>query len=90
MEKEMATHSNILAWRIPWTEEAGVHGVIKNQTWLGDLTHTGYKFQLKKQSSRGYVGTGGEAGVRRSEAQIKSLSEQRIPLSVNPENPCES
>ena len=20
-EKEMATHSNILAWRIPWTEE---------------------------------------------------------------------
>ena len=23
LEKEMATHSNILAWRIPWTEEAG-------------------------------------------------------------------
>ena len=22
-EKEMATHSSILAWRIPWTEEAG-------------------------------------------------------------------
>ena len=22
-EKGMATHSNILAWRIPWTEEAG-------------------------------------------------------------------
>ena len=21
MEKEMATHSSILAWRIPWTEE---------------------------------------------------------------------
>ena len=21
LEKEMATHSNILAWRIPWTEE---------------------------------------------------------------------
>ena len=29
-EKEMATHSSILAWRIPWTEEPGrlhtVHG----------------------------------------------------------------
>ena len=24
LEKEMATHSSILAWRIPWTEEAGV------------------------------------------------------------------
>ena len=23
LEKEMATHSTILAWRIPWTEESG-------------------------------------------------------------------
>ena len=23
LEKEMATHSDILAWRIPWTEESG-------------------------------------------------------------------
>ena len=23
LEKEMATHSNILAWRIPWTQEPG-------------------------------------------------------------------
>ena len=23
LEKAMATHSNILAWRIPWTEEPG-------------------------------------------------------------------
>ena len=23
VEKEMATHSGILAWRIPWTEEPG-------------------------------------------------------------------
>ena len=23
LEKEMTTHSNILAWRIPWTEEPG-------------------------------------------------------------------
>ena len=22
LEKEMATHSSILAWKIPWTEEA--------------------------------------------------------------------
>ena len=32
-EKEMATHSSILAWRIPWTEEPGglpVHGVAKS------------------------------------------------------------
>ena len=23
MEEDMATHSNILAWRIPWIEESG-------------------------------------------------------------------
>ena len=28
-EKEMATHSSILAWEIPWTEEPTVHGVAK-------------------------------------------------------------
>ena len=33
LEKEMATHSSILAWEIPWTEEPGglqtVHVVLK-------------------------------------------------------------
>ena len=30
LEKEMATHSSILAWEIPWTEEpGGLHGVAK-------------------------------------------------------------
>ena len=33
LEKEMATHSSILAWKIPWTE-ATVHGVTKSQTRL--------------------------------------------------------
>ena len=32
--KEMAVHSSILAWKIPWTEERGrlhgVHGVTKS------------------------------------------------------------
>ena len=26
LEEEMATHSSILAWRIPWTEEPGCLG----------------------------------------------------------------
>ena len=30
LEKEVATHSSILAWEIPWTEEpGGLHGVAK-------------------------------------------------------------
>ena len=30
LEEEMATHSSILAWEIPWTE-ATVHGAAKSQ-----------------------------------------------------------
>ena len=37
LEKEMATHSSILARRIPWTEEpGGLCGVIKSWTGLSD------------------------------------------------------
>ena len=39
LEKEMATHSSILAWRITWTEESdGLQfmGVTKSQTQLSD------------------------------------------------------
>ena len=42
LEKEMATYSSILAWRIPWTEEPGglhtVHEVAKSWTGLSDFT----------------------------------------------------
>ena len=32
LEKGMATHSNILAWRIPWTEEPGGLQFMESQT----------------------------------------------------------
>ena len=35
LEKEMAAHSSILAWEIPWTEEP-VRGVTNSQTQLSD------------------------------------------------------
>ena len=30
LEKEMAIHSSILAWRIPWTEEPGTRPIAKS------------------------------------------------------------
>ena len=39
LEKGIATHSSILAWGIPWTEDpGGLHfmGLTKHQTWLSD------------------------------------------------------
>ena len=44
-EKAVATHSSILAWKIPWTEEPGqaaVHGVTRSQT----LLHFHFHFSL--------------------------------------------
>ena len=33
LEKEMATHSSILAWRIPWMEEPGGLQSMGLQSW---------------------------------------------------------
>ena len=42
LEKEMVSHSSILAWRTPWTEKPGrlhtVHGVAKSRTRLSNFT----------------------------------------------------
>ena len=40
LEKEMATHSSTLAWKIPWMEEPGRLQSMgsQSQTWLSDFT----------------------------------------------------
>ena len=50
LEKEMATHSSTLAWKIPWTERPGrlAHGIAKSRTLLNDFT---FFFSSKKQTS---------------------------------------
>ena len=39
LRKGKATHSSILAWRIPWTD-CIVHGVAKSWSWLSDFHFT--------------------------------------------------
>ena len=48
LEEEMATHSSILAWRIPWTEEPGGLQSTGSQsrTRLSDFTFTLEVFKL--------------------------------------------
>ena len=38
LEEEMATHSSILAWKIPWTEEPGrIQSMgLQSRMWLSD------------------------------------------------------
>ena len=58
LEKEIATYSSILAWRIPWTEEPGGLQSLKSQRighdW-SDLaqhsTHTGILFSHIKENN---------------------------------------
>ena len=51
LEKEMATHSSIFAWKIPWTVWwATAHGVAKNRTRLSDFT-LNKKFETRYKSN---------------------------------------
>ena len=41
LEKEMTTHSSILAWEVPWTEEPGRLQLMESQSWYNCATeHT--------------------------------------------------
>ena len=48
LEKEMATHSSILAWEIPWTEETGGLQFMRSQ-------RVGYDLATKQQQQYNHV-----------------------------------
>ena len=69
LEKEMATHSSILAWEIPRTEELGRHGVTKELDTAEQLTTFTYTvFEISTK-------------VRNADI-IKSMASQRRPASL--------
>ena len=53
LEKEMATHSSILAWRIPWTKKPGGLQSMgsQSQTWWATFTFQGALLNEKRVSS---------------------------------------
>ena len=52
LEKEMATHFSILAWRIPWTEDpGGLHTVAKSSK-ESDMTEATNSFSSVQSLSR--------------------------------------
>ena len=51
LEKEMATHSSVLAGEIPWTKEpGGLHGVAKESDTTEQLNNKLFLFKLEKLS----------------------------------------
>ena len=69
LEKSMATHSSILAWRIPWTEEPGrPQSIVSPKSWT----------RLKRVEEESIVpgrmpGSQPEGGMLRSAPQNNSL-----------------
>ena len=43
LDKEMATHSSIVAWKIPWTEESGRLLYVLKDSWLLFLMFDGFE-----------------------------------------------
>ena len=80
LEKGMATHSSILAWRILWTD----HGVAKSWTWLSDWTGTG-NTALKNPPAiqeTQVPSLGWEAPLEKGKATLSSILAWRIPRTV--------
>ena len=67
LEEEMATHSNILAWRIPWTEEPGGLQSMGSQ-------RVRHNLMTEHSPARGHAASYGASGMR-------SLFDQKLYLS---------
>ena len=61
LEEGMTTHSSILAWRIPWTEEPGGLQSTGSQSVRHDLSDSAYNTQRKVLVNRGNSVCGGWA-----------------------------
>ena len=55
LEKEIATHSSILAWRIPWTEEPGGLQSMGSQRVRHNSTHHAFTVIYRKYSIVGMI-----------------------------------
>ena len=70
LEKEIATHTSILAWRIPWMEKLGGLQSMGSQrvghNWVTSLTHslTGCLGLVHWDDSEWWYGEGGGRGVQ--------------------------
>ena len=65
LEKEKATHSSLLTWRLPWTEESG--GLestgSQSQDRFKRLTFTFFTFTASHRMEAGILRGGGDGGL---------------------------
>ena len=83
MEKEMATHSGILAWKIPWTEEPGRLESVSSQKVGHNGTHTHTRHVSNSNHNHSIEVTWAWAGSRRWwrtrwPGELQSMGSQRV------------
>ena len=88
---KMTTHSNILAWRILWTEEPGGLQSLGSQeswTWLINWAHTWRKRELIFSECLSVRGQ--QVGLRCHHGLIKNIKETLLCLNLSliPSGPC--
>ena len=81
LEKDMATHSRILAWRIPWTEEPGGLQSIGSQRVGCDSRHTCLDVPLSFAS---FLSKEVSLLILVSEADLSLQSCRRVSSCLNP------
>ena len=58
LEEEMATHSSILAWKIPWTEQpSGLQSMGSQRVRLSDLNNNNHSLNTRLQNTYYIPGT---------------------------------
>ena len=80
--KEMATHSSIPAWKIPWTEEPGglrSIRVTKSQTRLSDFTFTLDALLLHREAT--IIKIGAHAQRHKKNAKRNTLADYHAKIN---------
>ena len=81
LEKEMATHSSTLAWKIPWDRGAwwaAVHGVAKSRRQLSEFTFTFHFPALEKEMAAHSIGLAWRIPGTGEPGGLSSLGSHRV------------
>ena len=75
LEEGMATHSSILAWKIPWTEEAGG---LQSMGLLSDFTFTFHFHALEKEMATHSSILAWKIPWTEESGRLQSMGSQRV------------
>ena len=95
LEKEMATHSSILAWKIPWTEDPGGLQSMELQRvgrdWATEhvtMRHELFRVHNVPWKKQQYLSIGGLLTERLIQSQCFKTTQRKVTMAAVPEVSC--